>query len=86
MTNDNLLLKLIKIIDAFEFELLQWKETGMKGGGILVEDFLDNEIQLLYDLIKEVGKFDKEDDRVGEILFDETLTSEGKFKKLKALV
>ena len=37
------------------------------------------------DLIEEVGGFDPNDDRVGEILCDETLTSEGKVKKLKKL-
>jgi len=85
MTNENLLLRLVKILDAFEFELNQWKDIGGRDG-VLVDDFLDKEISLLMDLIYEVGKLDEEDDRVGEILFDETLTSEGKVKKLKSLV
>ncbi len=86
MTNENLLLRLVRIIDAFEFELNQYKDRGTIGSGVLCEDFLDPQITLLFELIEEVGKLDKEDDRVGEILFDETLTSEGKVKKLKNLV
>ena len=83
MTNETLLLKLVKIIDAFELELNQWKDG--REAGVLVDSFLDEEISLLMDLIEEVGGFDPKDDRVGEILFDETLTSEGKVKKLKKL-
>ena len=84
MTNDKLLLRLIKIIDAFEFQLNMYKDT-FGHDGILQEEFMDGEVQLLFDLIEEVGGLDKEDDRVGEILFDKELTSEGKFKKLKGL-
>ena len=83
MTNETLLLKLVKIFDAFELELNQWKDG--REAGILVDSFLDEEISLLMDLIEEVGGFDPNDDRVGEILCDETLTSEGKVKKLKKL-
>ncbi len=81
MTNETLLLRLIKTIDAFELTLNMYKDTG-NHNGILSEEFLDDEITLLYELIEDVGKLDKEDDRVGEILFDAELTSENKLKRL----
>lgn len=86
MTKEKLLLELVTILDAFEKELNRWKDNGNKGSGILTEEFLDTELSLIFSLIHKVSGTDENNDSIGEILFNDKLTSARKVESVLRLV